>query len=646
VNHWDSVTDKKSTDAKGEDSLKWEADDGSSGKVEATGTIGWDFPKQITLRSNGAGKYTTTFDTTQVARLNVAVSGNVRKEPRKYGIFTATNTLDETTIQGDGKYSPTASASYRVTVEEVPSFDRTTSSTSSKPTSHNEPLISFDPEYTGFKFDQAAVLPRRISTNPVYVWKPGAKPSSESSNSQSNENKNKEDTGTGTGTGTEKPSQLMARLEHDQITVEAGFLPSTRSAIIISGWDRTISKPIQVSYPGLGFMNELPYGLKVFSGAGGADPSAMSRGENLKGEYTWIESYDAKRGAAPGVYQIPIIVSQEGAGSVQLVQTIKIVPSRNASGSLTMLQNRTQPPEAQATPTPPAPTYTPPTATHQAPRPTDAPLTPTHQAPRPTTSVIPQTPPKADWRNMPGFWAGGNGSVVAIQRNGNFVSGWFVQPGSNMDQFAGDWCFVNAGPTSPFSDTVTTETGFCYQEKGGNREARVYPRAHMSIKISPDGNSLTYTYNCRGMGDDNDEKSAVDTRTTWSGTVPRPGSVPTTAPPSATPSGAASHNPPASNKPTGFAGTWQTEAGRVTFTDLGGGKCRGEFTSESSTQGSWDGVVVNGVFNGTYNETYRGAQSEGRITIKLNPEKPYLFKADWTSSTTGNTGSIDGVKPD
>ncbi len=513
------ANDKKSTEAKGEDSISWEDDQGSIGTVKATGTITWDFPKQITLRSDGAGKYTTTFNTTQEARFHVEVSkAGTHKDPRKFGIYTATKTLDEKTLLGDDVYSPTGSASYTVTVFEVPSFDRTTSSTSSKPTKHNEPLVEFSPDYFGFHFDKPSVLPHGIAATPFYVHKPGAKPDSPSNtdpNSQTND-QNQE--------GKDKP-QLKARLEKDEIVVEAGSLPSTRSAIIISGWDRTTSKPIEVIYPGLGFMGSLPNDLHVFSGAGRQEPDVMNRGAADNGEYTWIESYDAKMQAKPGIYQIPIVIRQEGAGSVQLVQTIKIVPSSSPFGNLTMLQNRTQPPAVPPSPTsippmthtptfsPPAPTavppmthvptFTPPTSvppmthtpTYTPPAPTH---TPSYMPPAPTTvPPMTHTPTPAaeevDWRCMAGKWQTDGGMIINVTVSGDSLSATCLYAGDapRIQLYPGDPTFLDARPTGKM--TFSTQKGYCYAVKGDN----VKPRGvaiRMNGKINATCDRLTLQF--------------------------------------------------------------------------------------------------------------------------------------------------------
>ncbi len=537
------VNDKKVTDAKGEHTVSWEDDQGSIGTVKATGTITWNFPKQITLRSDGAGKYTTTFDTTQDARFGVSVTkAGEHKDPRTFGIYTATNTLSETTLQGDGNYNPTGSASYRVKVWETPSYDLTTSSTKSKPTKHNEPLVEFTPDYFGFHFDKPAVLPHGIAATPFYVHKPGAKPESakpgsDSSNSQPNGEQNPDDT--------EKPkAQLQAKLEHDEITVESGFLPSTRSAIIISGWDRTTSKPIEVLYPGLGFMNSLPNELHVFSGSGRQGPDVMNRGASDNGEYTWIESYDAKMQAKPGTYQVLIIIKQEGAGSVQLLQNIKIVPSRSPSGTLTMLQNRTNQATPAASTTTPSPwgqpitnanstppmTHTPytPPMTHTPPYTPPAPTQPmthvptytqptppmthvptytqptppmTHTQPAPTPTPMPThtptqtTPPseEVDWRCAAGRWHNDDGMVINVTISGNTLSAVCVYSGKDpkFQIYPGDPTFLNAQPTG--RTTFATSKGYCYPWIGDNVQPRS-AQIRMEGKINATCDRLTLTY--------------------------------------------------------------------------------------------------------------------------------------------------------
>ncbi|MBX9572215.1 MAG: hypothetical protein K2X77_25195 [Candidatus Obscuribacterales bacterium] len=150
-------------------------------------------------------------------------------------------------------------------------------------------------------------------------------------------------------TSPDEEKELTAWLENPSITLVAGRLPSTSSHIKIKGWKRDVSSPVEVIFPGQTFGNNLPDDLIVNPGGGSQDPSALSAISSDEGVYTWTQGFEAKIQAKPGVYQVPIIVRQAGAGQIQLVLNVTVEKNKNLrqgvinDGQTQALLNKSQP---------------------------------------------------------------------------------------------------------------------------------------------------------------------------------------------------------------------------------------------------------------------------------------------------------------
>lgn len=446
-----------------------------------TGVLGWSLPAEVALQRDSSGIFRTSFDTKLRTSIDVTVDGYPagQSDPHTFGIFHGNHSdsvpIREKTINGNGSYSDSIETPYVASLKDAPAFDL-----NRKPTVH-EPTIrlSFNDRLgTTFWFNKSTVNPSpEIRVDAYYAFKSTrtSQPGSQATSPQ----------GTSPVEEPEK-KQLTARLEQDEITVEAGFLPGKRCNILINGWDRTTSKPVEVIYPGQGFLNSLPNDLSVVTGGGRQDPSALSAISSDAGEYTWSEAYEAKRGAAPGVYQVPIIVKQEGAGSVQLVLKIRIVPSRSALGSITMLQNRMTPNVV------PSPTPTP-IASQQMQCPT--PLTPTSSTQIPIVPIT-QAPACADWRSFAGTWRRSDGVVMAVSVVGNTISGQYTAtgPSPQFQFYAGDIAFTGASPTG--SDSFQTSNALCFAKKGDPLTPRAV-NVRMTAKINCAGDHLYLKFWCQ-----------------------------------------------------------------------------------------------------------------------------------------------------
>ena len=130
---------------------------------------------------------------------------------------------------------------------------------------------------------------------------------------------------------TAEDSQLKAWLENPSITLVPGSMP-VLAPIMIQGWKRDVSSPIEVVFPGQSFGNKLPDDLEVNPGGGSQDPSALSVVSSDKGVYSWSEGFAASMQAKPGKYKVPIIVRQAGAGQIQLVLDVTVEGKNLRSG--------------------------------------------------------------------------------------------------------------------------------------------------------------------------------------------------------------------------------------------------------------------------------------------------------------------------
>ncbi|CAN5686929.1 hypothetical protein BH10CYA1_BH10CYA1_03710 [soil metagenome] len=213
-------------------------------------------------------------------------------------------------------------------------------------------------------------------------------------------------------------TQISAKLEQSQITMEAGAFPGAGDAIILQNWKRDTSEPIEIIYPGQGFLGALPNEMKVFPGTGKQGPDVMARMQTDNGDYRWTQTYLAERLSKPGLYKIPITVKQKGAGAVYLNLTVQVTPSTSKFGDKTTLfRGRT--PEANS-PSPaikPAPAnshdQSPPTASGWGSNwaPTAVPLAPSRPASTPIATAPVHTPPPTVLSQPP-------------QHSGSTGSGW------------------------------------------------------------------------------------------------------------------------------------------------------------------------------------------------------------------------------
>lgn len=276
--------------------------------------------------------------------------------------------------------------------------------------------------------------------------------------------------------------------------------------------------------------------------------------------------------------------------------------------------------------------------------------------------------------------------IINVTVSGNTLSGVCLYPGNepHFQIYAGDPTFLHAQPTS--NTTFATSNGYCYAWRGDN----VQPRGiaiRMEGKINSTCDRLTLTY---WTLKHNSTQWVAGTETLGStdfvryrGTVPSstpasqpprvnitnprltptlpmvpptthstpttPATTPATSPsttthPDSTTPGAA---PPKPDHGVGaFLGIWQCDTlGRIQFKDYGGGRVRGDFLPGANAKGYFDGTVSNGVFTGVENIEYFGEKFTARIILKLEPDRPYVFRGDWTTPD-GKTGYYNGVKAD
>lgn len=134
----------------------------------------------------------------------------------------------------------------------------------------------------------------------------------------------------------EEEAHLAAYLE--PATLEVVPDQNGQSArLIISGWKRNTSRPVEVSFPrqsdGFGSQDgQGVTGIVVPLGQGAQDVANMSGARGPDGSYgkfyQWSVFVRARSTAKAGTVPIPIVVQQEGAGKVQVTLNVRVLPGR------------------------------------------------------------------------------------------------------------------------------------------------------------------------------------------------------------------------------------------------------------------------------------------------------------------------------
>jgi len=147
----------------------------------------------------------------------------------------------------------------------------------------------------------------------------------------------------GTAGPPDSDGPFSAQLDCDPLEV----VPNQQSKIchiIISGWCRNTSRPVEVIFPkesdGFGSQDEDGVtGIVIPIGRGTVDTSNMSGFRDDDGgygkTYKWTLFVRARGNATPGPKIIPIIVRQENCGQVRLDLTVRVLPGRGGRGGST-----------------------------------------------------------------------------------------------------------------------------------------------------------------------------------------------------------------------------------------------------------------------------------------------------------------------
>ncbi len=141
--------------------------------------------------------------------------------------------------------------------------------------------------------------------------------------------------------------KIKAWLDKDTLELVAGKLPSETDNINIQDYISNTASQVEVVFPEQMAGNTLPGDIGVDGGSGAQDPSALNAVATDKGVYSWSEVYRALARANPGIYEVPIIVRQKGAGEVRLKLTIKIVPGKKGLAPSTTTTSQAPPGPSQ-----------------------------------------------------------------------------------------------------------------------------------------------------------------------------------------------------------------------------------------------------------------------------------------------------------